>query len=357
MIYKRGEIYWYDFRVNKQRHRGSTGLKSKRAAQEFHEDLKERKKREARGLETTITSDKKLYATVDEYLKHAKIHLRPTTVKMKNYYWNILKKIIQDKPLAAVTDKDVQAVRNFHLDNNLENATANLRVSELRAFTRWATKEKYLSHDPLALVGKLPVPEPKDKLISEQDLERLLATCPEYLKEIIWVDWNTGMRLANVVKLRYDQIDCEAGGIVFTGDEMKKGKAVFIDLEPELVEWFKTRRAAHPNDIHVWPSPYWRAKSSEDRPRTPGGVAQHFTEYARSLNIDATFHSIRHTFATRWVKSGVSLFMVGKFLSHKSLQSTQRYAHVADLESQKEAKKRVVKMKGPKLPGKLKVVG
>ena len=84
MIYKRGEIYWYDFRVNKQRHRGSTGLKSKRAAQEFHEDLKERKKREARGLETTITSDKKLYATVDEYLKHAKIHLRPTTVKMKN---------------------------------------------------------------------------------------------------------------------------------------------------------------------------------------------------------------------------------------------------------------------------------
>jgi integrase len=248
-------------------------------------------------------------------------------------------------------------VRKYHVDNDLENATSNSRVSELRAFTRWATKEKYLSHNPLAEVGKLPVPEPKDKLIREQDFDRLLEVCPQYLKEIIWVDWQTGMRLANVVKLRYDQIDFEAGGILYAGDEMKKGKAVFIDLEPELVEWFKRRRAAHPNDIHVWPSPYWSRKSSEDRPRTSAGVGEHFTKYARDLGIDGTFHSIRHTFATRWVKSGVSLFMVGKFLSHKNLQSTQRYAHVADLESQKEAKKRVVQMKGPKLPGKLKVVG
>ena len=117
-----------------------------------------------------------------------------------------------------------------------------------------------------------------------------------------------------------------------------------------MVAWFKTRRAAHPNDIHVWPSPYWSRKSSEDRPRTSAGVGEHFTKYARDLGIDATFHSIRHTFATRWAESGMDLPSLGKLLSHKNLASTQIYVHVEDLHAQRQAKKKVVlQRKAPSL--------
>ena len=355
MIYKRGEIYWYEFRIAKIRHRGSTGLKNKRAAQEFHDDLKARKKREAKGLDVTITNDHQFYAIVEKYLAHSKIHLRASTVKTKTYTWDMLKIVLKDKPLGAICEDDVKAVREYGVATNIKNATINIRVSELRAFTRWAKAEKYLSQNPLAEIKKLPVPKPTDKLISDSDCDRLMDICPTYLKEIIWVDWQTGMRLANVVTLRYNQIDFESGGIAFTPANMKKGEAVLIDLEPELIEWFRKRREAHPTDIHVWPSPYWAAEG-QDRPRHPGGVSFDFTKSVRKLGIDATFHSIRHTFATRWAKSGVSLFMVGKFLSHKSPQSTQRYVHVADLASQKEAKKRVVKTNAPRLP-RLKVVG
>ena len=351
MIYKRGAVYWYEFRIAKIRHRGSTGLKNKRAAQEFHDDLKARKKREANGLETTITNHHTTYAMVEKYLSYSKTQFRASTVGIKTSRWNVLKKIIKDKPLDALGLKDVKAVRASGVANGLKNATTNLRINELRAFTRWATQEKYLSVNPLAEVTKLPVPDPKDKLISDADCDRLIDICPPYLKEIIWVDWQTGMRLANVVGLRYDQIDFDAEGIAFAPDEMKKGKSVFIDLEPELIEWFRKRREAHPNDKHVWPSPKFPGQS-----RHPTGVTIYFTRYARSLGLDCTFHSIRHTFATRWIRSGVSLYMVGKFLSHKSIQSTQRYAHVEDLESQKEAKKRVVRIQAPKLPGLLKVV-
>ena len=178
-----------------------------------------------------------------------------------------------------------------------------------------------------------------------------MAAVPEDLKEIIWVDWQTGMRVSNVVSLRYDQIDFEAGGIEFVPLEMKKGKSVFIDLEPELVEWFQKRHAAHPNHVHVWPSP-----KNVNKHRNVAAVSQRFSIYTKKLGIDATFHSIRHTFATRWIKNGVSLFMVGKFLSHRCAQSTERYTHVADLVSQKEAKKQVARIKAPRFPV-LKVVG
>jgi len=356
MIYKRGKVYWYDFRVKKVRYRGSTSLENKRKAQEFHDDLQARKKREANGLETTITSDYEVYDTVEKYLKYSKLHLRGSTVKIKTYTWDILKRIIPDKPLQAIGTKDVEAVRDHGLANNLKNSTINLRVNELRAFTKWATLKKYMSANPLATLDKLPVPEPVDKLINDADFQRLLNAVPNTLKEIIWVDWQTGMRLANVVKLRYDQIDFEAGGIEFTPDEMKKGKSVFIDLEPELIEWFQKRRAAHPDHVHVWPSRYWAKGTGQDRPLQPNGISSQFRYYARELGIDATFHSIRHTFATRWIKNGVSLYMVGKFLSHKCSQSTQRYLHVEDLESQKEAKQRAMQNMAPQPPKRLQVV-
>jgi site-specific recombinase XerD len=43
-----------------------------------------------------------------------------------------------------------------------------------------------------------------------------------------------------------------------------------------------------------------------------------------------TLHSLRHSAASFMVNSGVDLFAVGKVLGHASVQSTQRYAHLAN---------------------------
>lgn len=132
------------FSGQKVRYRGSTGLENKRKAQEFHDDLQARKKREANGLETTITSEHMFYETYEDYLKYSKLHLRASTVQTKTYTWDILKQIISDKPLQAISTKDVEAIRDHGLTNDRKNSTINLRVNELRAFTKWATLKIYV---------------------------------------------------------------------------------------------------------------------------------------------------------------------------------------------------------------------
>lgn len=42
-----------------------------------------------------------------------------------------------------------------------------------------------------------------------------------------------------------------------------------------------------------------------------------------------TFHSLRHTFASHWVMNGGDIFRLQKILGHKSIEMTQRYAHLA----------------------------
>jgi len=45
---------------------------------------------------------------------------------------------------------------------------------------------------------------------------------------------------------------------------------------------------------------------------------------------DLRIHDLRHSAASFMVNSGVDLFAVGKVLGHASVQSTQRYSHLAN---------------------------
>jgi len=349
MIYKRGAVYWYEFRIARVRHRGSTGLKNKRAAQEFHDDLQARKKREANGLEVQIQSKQKIYELLDEYLEFCKIDLRKSTVNQKRNCFSQVKKVIKDGPLQTLSPENVKALQTYGRKVGWEHSTINVYHDQLLAFARWATQEKHFNFNPIADIPRLSVPQPVDKLISPEELERLLKVVPTFLAEIIWVDWQMGVRLSNVSSLRYDQINFNTKTIYYAPGEMKKGKQVEIDMDPELADWLTKRRAAHRFDTHVWPSPCQTRKHYSS-----GYISSLFTKCARKVGIDASFHSIRHTFATNWINSGVSLFMTGKLLQHNSARSTERYVHVADAKSQRLAKKRVTRI--TELP-KLKVVG
>ena len=49
---------------------------------------------------------------------------------------------------------------------------------------------------------------------------------------------------------------------------------------------------------------------------------------AAKLNDKLNFHSLRHTFATRLVQRGVSIYIVSKLLGHADVTTTQIYAHL-----------------------------
>jgi site-specific recombinase XerD len=42
-----------------------------------------------------------------------------------------------------------------------------------------------------------------------------------------------------------------------------------------------------------------------------------------------TFHDLRHTFASHWMLKGGDIYRLQKILGHRSVTTTERYAHMA----------------------------
>lgn len=61
-----------------------------------------------------------------------------------------------------------------------------------------------------------------------------------------------------------------------------------------------------------------------------------------------TFHTLRHTFASRLVQRGIDLYVVKDLMGHSTLALTERYSHVND-ENRRAA---VEKLKDTEKPGK-----
>lgn len=71
-------------------------------------------------------------------------------------------------------------------------------------------------------------------------------------------------------------------------------------------------------------------------PYTNNAVKSHFRRLKRKYGFNFRLHDLRHTFATRCIESGISIFTVSKWLGHTNIYTTANtYAHLlTDFERQ-----------------------
>ena len=209
------------------------------------------------------------------------------------------------------------------------------RLSTLRRFYRLQIERATVREDPTARVRAPKKPRQLPKLLSEAQVESLLAA-PAIesvlgLRDRAMLEtlYATGLRVSELVGLRLTQVSLDMGVVRVTG---KGSKERLVPLGDEAVEWLQRyARDARPllaGDA-TNQSVFLTARHA---PMTRQGFWALVKRYAHKAAISPAAlspHVLRHAFATHLLNHGADLRVVQLLLGHADITTTTIYTHVA----------------------------
>jgi integrase len=150
---------------------------------------------------------------------------------------------------------------------------------------------------------------------------RLVATAAPWLRDLILVGLDTGLRRSNLVGLQWGWLH-EQGTVLVVPRQLVKAKkaAVMIPLTSRAATIIQ-RQARHAPCVFT---------RSDGRAYSLEQVGMAVIRTARHAELPGvSLHTLRHTFICRLVQAGRPLPEVAALAGHRDIKMTLRYAHLA----------------------------
>ena len=273
----------------------------------------------------------------------------PRTIRQYEHY---LKRfddwLSQNSSAVEPEDIDLELVRKYRLylarlrNRNgvpLKRNTQTYYIIALRAFLRYLLVQRDM---PTLSPDKVELPKQISRsvtFLNPGQLDRLLNS-PKISNEaglrdkaILETLFSTGLRVSELVSLNRDQInlDRKEFGVRGKGDKLR---VVFLsDSAAEWLERYLRARRDRFKPLFIRYSGAVDAKRDGEKMRlTARSVEKIVGKYAKrcGLPVDATPHTLRHSFATDLLIGGADLRSVQEMLGHESIRTTQVYTHVTN---------------------------
>lgn len=222
-------------------------------------------------------------------------------------------------------------LRHIRYDRNYSIGTVNCYRSSLKYFYEMVLDKQFLDKKVPRLRGYKPVPSVLSK---EEVLEFISKVNNDMYRVILNTMYSSGLRVGEVVSIRVKDIDSKRMQIYIA--EGKNGHARYAILSEKnlyelrsYVKKYKKRYGYKFNmDDFLFPSPYFKGNHISKKT-----IKNNIIKTAKNINLGKkiTSHTLRHSFATHLLESGVELFHIKELLGHRSIQSTSIYLHLSSL--------------------------
>lgn len=241
---------------------------------------------------------------------------------------NVILKYFRGKYLQHIT---VDCLNEYVLTkkDKVKTATINRELACLKTIFNKAIEWGYANENPVRKVKLLPENNMRIRYLEKEEIDDLLKACNSlkkaiYLKPIIIIALNTGMRRGEIFNLKWE----DAIQNVIHIRESKSGRGRFIPMNNTVKETLKNLSPIYElKDGKSMMSEYiFRGRSH----KPIKDIRTAFRNVLKEAGIsNFRFHDLRHTFASHLVMSGVDLLTVKELLGHRTLEMTMRYAHLS----------------------------
>ncbi len=221
----------------------------------------------------------------------------------------------------------------------LQRVTQSYHIVALRAFLRYLLVQR---DTPTLSPDKVELPKQSSRSIAflnPEQVERLLSS-PQVSniiglrdKAILETLFSTGLRVSELINLNRDQVDLERKEFGVKGKGNKLRVVFLSDTAAEWIERYLRSRQDNFKPLFIRHSGKVDAQKSGEKMRlTVRSIQNIVAKYAKrsGLPIEATPHTLRHSFATDLLIGGADIRSVQEMLGHESIRTTQVYTHVTN---------------------------
>lgn len=314
-VFLRNGNYYIDYYANGKRIKKKIGSSKSLALKVLHK--KETEVVENKYLDIKIQQKIKFEDFANDYLElYSKVNNK-SWKKSDLHNVNTLKKYFSGKYLYEITMEMVEKFKSERI-KEVSPARVNRNISCLKSMFNRAIEWGKIENNPVIKVKLLKENNKRLRYLEKEEITNLISNCSEYLKPIVIIALNTGMRKGEIFRLEWNHIDFKRGIIYILDTKNGEKREIPINKMAE-VALISVKR--NPDSPYIF-------CNKEGKPFSDI-TTSFFTAMKKTGIINFRFHDLRHTFASQLVMSGIDLNTVRELLGHKSLNMTLRYAHLS----------------------------
>jgi site-specific recombinase XerD len=323
-IYRRGSTWWIDLVVNEKRIRQSANTMIKSEAQLKEAQLRHRlltagsQSVPANGdrVPEDITLDKAFDLVLDRVWKGSK-----SEKTVASHVRTIIAILGGDTKVKDVNNEGViwKLVKALK-DKDNKKTSINRKLSTLHTLLKIAAyKWKIIPHvvpfdRESEHNGRIFVISPE----LEQQIYQAIGPVDKQMEMILTILFDTGMRLSEVLEMAWKDVDFDHNMINIWENKTDRPRSIPMSEWVHHILYLKHELMALTPTGHgenVWTINFSRAQYLWSIIREKTQVA----------DPEFLIHAIRHTFASRLVQNGVSLYEVQKLLGYESIKTVEKY--------------------------------
>ena len=228
-LYKRGNIWWFDFYYKGCRYREGVGRNRKEA--EFVLAKRRAEVRENRFFDVKKESREKFDDMAKEYLRYSEVNKKSferdgrSIKKLSTHFGR--------KRLAEITPKMIEEYKIARC-RQVKPATVNRELACLKHLFTMAIKWGKANSNPVKEVKLFQEPLGRLRVLSREEEEKLLAASAPHIKPIIITALTTGMRRGEILNLTWEDVDFGTGFLTIGNSKNSEMRQIPMTAIPQL---------------------------------------------------------------------------------------------------------------------------
>jgi len=318
-----GKLVWYVRLYHNGRERRFGSFPTKTQAREFYEKAKREQTEEKFQPERYQKGRVTVEACIDQ-------HVSVSTVKdhqAEVYYGTWWKHRLKGKRLPGITPADIECAQRDLLAKGLAPQTLLHYLKFLRHVLQKAVRDGNLERTPFAGVVLPKASKGKTRFLTPHEETTVLEQLGPVYGPWARLAVLTGIRLGEQMRMQWNDVDFEQG--LLTLPQTKAGNVQYAYLNEEAQRILRTLQITHMNQggCTPWVFPSKNLTTHRDQRNFSARV---FAPAVKAAGLEGvTWHTLRHTFASRLAMSGQPDGTIAALLRHSTTALVKRYAHLS----------------------------